>query len=154
MLMIFGPPGSTALKTGMILHWKSLHGLRNTNLFEQFQPGFRCFHSTETALLKVCYDLLLAEDAGECSILVLLDLSVVFDTVDHNILIDRLERWAGITDMALKWFSFHLSNKCFSVSIAGSISSPSKAPYSVPQGSVLGPILFSIYMLPLGDIIC
>ncbi len=78
--------------------------LTDNNLSEIFQYDFQSLHSTETALLKVCNDLPLAEDAGEGSVLLLLDLSAAFDTADHNLLIARLERWAGITDVAQNWF--------------------------------------------------
>lgn len=106
--------------------------------------------TTFLILIKICHDPLLAEDAGVCAILVLLDLIAAFDTVDHNMLIDKLERGADITDVALKWFKSYPSNICFYV--AGSVSPPTDILYGVPQGSILSPILLSIYMLPLSVI--
>ncbi len=111
--------------------------LQKNYIYEEFQSGFRPRHSTETALVKITNDLLLASDQGCISLLVLLDLSVAFDTIDHDILIDRLQNYTGIQGQALNGESSQLS--------------PVK--YGVPQGSVLGPLLFSLYMLPLGNII-
>ena len=127
--------------------------LHNNNLFEKFQSGFRAHHSTETALVKVTNDLLIASDNGLLSVLVLLDLSAAFDTVDHQILLQRLEHLVGIKGAALKLFESYLSNRFQFVNANDTSSSREKVKYGVPQGSVLGPILFTLYMLPLGKII-
>ncbi len=96
-------------------------------------------------------DLLLASDQGCISLLVLLDLSAVFNTIDHSIFIDRLQSNTGIQGQALRWFRSYLSDRYHFVYLNGSQLPAVK--YGVPQGSVLGPLLFSIYMLPLGNII-
>ena len=104
------------------------------NIFEDFQSGFRAGHSTETTLVKVTNDLLLAADVGECSVLLLLDLSSAFDTVDHSILIQRLEKWVGIRGQALNWFRSYLNDRSFSVVIGEASSSQAPLSSGVPQG--------------------
>uniref|UniRef100_A0A8C5GPT6 Reverse transcriptase domain-containing protein n=1 Tax=Gouania willdenowi TaxID=441366 RepID=A0A8C5GPT6_GOUWI len=126
--------------------------LQNNSLFEDFQSGFRAQHSTETALVKVTNDLLWASDEGRLSVLVLLDLSAAFDTIDHYILLERLEKLLGITGTALNWFKSYLSDRYQFVHVNNKSSVYTKVSYGVPQGSVLGPILFCIYMIPLGNV--
>ena len=118
-----------------------------------FQSGFRANHSTETALAKVTNDLLIASDQGFLSVLVLLDLSAAFDTIDHAILLQRLEQLISIKGTALNWFKSYFSDRLQFVQINDESSVHTRVNHGVPQGSVLGPILFSIYMLPLGNII-
>ncbi len=118
--------------------------LQNNYLYEEFQVKFQ---------VKITNDLLLASDQGCISLLVLLDLSAAFDTIDHDILIERLQNYMGIQGQALRWFRSYLSNHYHFVYLNEESSQLSPVKYGVPQGSVLGPLLFSIYMLPLGNII-
>uniref|UniRef100_A0A671UFZ1 Reverse transcriptase domain-containing protein n=1 Tax=Sparus aurata TaxID=8175 RepID=A0A671UFZ1_SPAAU len=122
-------------------------------ILEVFQSGFKTLHSTESALLRVFNDIFLATDSGDCVILVLLDLTAAFDTVDHDILITRLKQWVGIRGVALEWLRSYLTDRTFCVSIGDSVSSSAPLSCGVPQGSVLGPLLFSLYLLPLGYIL-
>ncbi len=87
------------------------------------------------------------------SLLVLLDLSAAFDTIDHNILLNRLENSVRISGSALAWFKSYLSDHHQFVAVNEEVSYRSQVQYGVPQGSVLGPLLFTLYMLPLGNII-
>lgn len=98
--------------------------LDSNDLFELFQSGFRSKHSTETALLKVTNDLLLSSDTGSLNILILLDLSAAFDTINHSILISRLQSTVGITGTALSWFRSYLSDRRQFISINHSSPHP------------------------------
>ena len=91
-------------------------------LFPPFQSAYRPRHSTETALLKVKNDILMNMDRQCVTLLVLLDLSAAFDTVDHAILIDRLSTEFGVTGPVLNWFTSYLSNRSQRVSIYGVLS--------------------------------
>ena len=127
--------------------------LRQHQLYEPMQSAYRPAHSVESALLKVYNDTLVAIDSGKEVALILLDLSAAFDTIDHRLIIQRLQSRYGISGVALDWFRSYLSNRQQSVLIHGSSSSSRPLHYGVPQGSVLGPLLFTLYTAPLGDVI-
>lgn len=122
-------------------------------IWEKYQSGFRKGHSTETALLKVVNDMRLNIDKGNASVLILLDLSAAFDTVDHCILINRLEKLVGLSGIVLNWFNTYVTERTFLVNIDEYTSQEHNILYGVPQGSILGPSLFLLYILPLGSII-
>ena len=103
------------------------HFLASTGCYDTFQSGFRPLHSTETALIKVVNDIRLNTDSGKTSILMLLDLSAAFNTVDHTILLDRLENWAGLSGTVLNWFRSYLQNRNYFVSIGDFVSEIGRA---------------------------
>ena len=127
--------------------------LKTNNMYEIFQSAYRQLHSTETALLRVQNDLFQAVDNEGGAILVLLDLRAAFDTIDHQKLLNLLSQSFGIRGVALKWFESYLKDRTQTVQIGSSTSTPVTLKYGVPQGSVLGPILFTMYITPLGNII-
>ncbi len=124
-----------------------------SNLLDDRQSAYRANHSVETAVVKVQNDLLLAMNNGKISLFVALDLSAAFDTVDHDVLLSRLNSRFGITGIALEWFRSYISERTCYVGIHGAHSEISSLQYGLPQGSVLGPLLFCMYTRPLADII-
>ena len=103
-------------------------------------------------LCSIVSDLLEYMDNGKCAILILLDLSAAFDTVDHKLLIDDL-MYIGVEGVALDWFKSYLENRSYHVIINENKSERRTIQRGVPQGSVLGPVLFSIYTIELAWIL-
>ena len=107
----------------------------------------------ETTLLNMCNNILKNMENQECTSIVCLDLSTAFDTVNHKILLDVLKSYFGITEHTVAWISSYLSNRKFLVQIGQLTSKIVEIDFSVPQGSILGPILFNCYASTLMEII-
>ena len=90
---------------------------------------------------------------GSVTALTLLDHSTVFDSTDHTIVLDRLNVYYGISEQALVWFKSYLSGRTHLLKVGSTLSHPAALQYGVPQGSVLGPIRFSLYTNPISSII-
>ncbi len=126
--------------------------LSQNNKLDAKQSGFRSGHSNETVLLSVTEALQIAKADSKSSVLILLDLSTAFDTVNHQILLSTLSS-LDITGIPLRWFESYLTGQSFRVAWGGKVSKAHQLVTGVPQGSVLGPLLFSTYTTSLGPII-
>ena len=129
----------------------SLSGyLCENNLIYCKQSGFRRLHSTVTALIRIIDELLFNLDNDRVSGIILIDYCKAFDMVDHVILLNKLHAY-GLDNTSLSWFQFYLSDRRQFVSMSGKESSTSIIQHGVPEGSILGPLLFVLFIddLPL-----
>ena len=125
--------------------------LEKFKILYEHQFGFKKGCSTHTALLALVHNLIQALDNGEYILGVFLDFSKAFDTVDHSILLDKLYHY-GVRGCAYHWFQSYLSNRSQSVTYDGVKSSLGFIKGGVPQGSILGPLLFLLYINDLSSV--
>ena len=117
------------------------------------QSAYRQFHSTETVLVKIASDLFEAAESGCVTVLVALDLTQDLDTIDHLVFVRRLEHTFGVEGPAFSWAKSYLKRRSCFEKVGNAMSTTLGSYTAVPQGSVLGPLLFSLYVTPLGDVI-
>ena len=123
------------------------------NVNEALQSAYKPGHSCETALIKIFNDLLTHLDQNHEVLVALLDLSAAFDTVDHTLLLQRLETTHGISGTALRWGKSYLSERTMRVTVDVMFSNPVTLDVGLPQGPQLGPRFYSDYTQPMGRLI-
>ena len=150
-------PVSSLAYTGKLIEKVVLRRLNkhmsDHNLGEPFQSAYRPNHSTETALMRVQHDITKELDQDRGVALVLLDCrSAAFDTINTRGVIDTLHQQIGVTGVPLTWFESYLSKRSQRIRIGSTTSRPATLSRGVPQGSVLGPVLFTSYTIPISSI--
>ena len=135
-----------------VVHNRVTSHLALNSLQNPKQYGYKRKHSCETLLVKMIDDILVGIDEGRGVILVIVDLSAAFDTVDHSILLNILRDKYHITGSALQWFRCYLTGRTQRVKIGDTFSEPLVISFGVPQGSVLGPLLFNLYSSSLSEV--
>ena len=122
-------------------------------IHDKFQSAHRPGFLTESTLIRITDDILFALDNKCFTGLIMIDMSAAFDTIDHNILLHRLSHHFDINNSVLSWFPSFLNNRSHCVDVNNNIFSSLQLSFGVPQGSVLAPILFTLYIKPLASII-
>ena len=108
--------------------------MNNSDASNHYQSAYRKLHPNETALLKIHNDILSSMDAGRVTALTLLNLSAAFDTIDHTVILRRLDDWFGVSRKALDWFKSYLTGRCQRIKLDDCLSSKADLPFGVPQG--------------------
>ena len=127
------------------VHNQTQQYLQEHKIIYKYQSGFRKHHSTNTCLSHLNNKILEGFDKGMVSGMILIDLQKAFDTIDHNILLKKM-KFMGFADSTISWFRSYLTNRLFLVNIRDTLSDPCVISCGVPQGSILGPLLFLLYV--------
>ena len=123
------------------------------NLHDIDQTAYKKFNSTETALTAIQNDILINMDQGKATVLVMLDMSAAYDTVDHGIFLQRLSRYFGFSGAVLKWFTSYVKGRKVKVMIGDKVSIERELDCGTAQGAVLGGKCYNLYTVPLRDIV-
>ena len=135
-----------------VVHEQTWRYIKEKKIIPNEQSAYRENHSTETTVCAIMNDMTETIVNGKCGILIMLDLSAAFDTVDHELLLDDL-RTIGIKDEVHRWYKNYLEDRSIAVIVSNEKSDMKKLKMGVPQGSVLGPLLFGIYTIGLSEIL-
>ena len=127
--------------------------IEDNNLLPAYQSAYRKYHGVETAMVKMYHDLLENIENNKVTIVVMIDLSAAFDTIDVPILLELLQQDFGIQDTPLKWIESYLTNRTTSVIIDQSKSDSEPLRFGVPQGSCAGPVIFTLYISALNKVV-
>ena len=128
-----------------IIHNQTQEFLDKNNILYKYQSGFRKHHSTDTCLSYLTDKVKIGFEEGLLKGMVLIDLQEAFDTIDHSILLEKMS-CLGFAGKTIAWFTSYLTNRSFIVNVGKESSSPGKLSCGVPQGSILGPLLFLLYV--------
>ena len=126
-----------------VIHEQTMEYLTDNNILYKYQSGFRKNHSTDTSLSYLTNKIMTGFDSGLLTGMILIDLQKAFDTINHDILLKKMAS-LGFSNHSIKWFQSYLSDRSFRVNIKNKYSSTAKIECAVPQGSILGPLLFLI----------
>ena len=127
--------------------------IKHSPNINMFQSAYKQFNSTETALLKIMNDIFADIDAKKVTVLIALDLSAAFDTLDHSTVLQRLSNSFGLSGPALDWVKTYLVGRSQFAKVDSAVSQTLGCDFSVPQGSVLGPLIFSLFISPVANLI-
>ena len=128
-----------------IIHDQTQVFLDKNKILFTYQSGFRKHYSTDTYLSYLTDKVRKGFEKGSLTGMILIDLQKDFDTIDHKILIEKMSCF-GFHESTIRWYESYLTNRCFIVNVGKDFSSPGKLSCGVPQGSILGPLLFLLYV--------